>query len=116
MRYFIQREIQALYSAHRTKRNAQQRAKFIDPGFKELIIDQHLLRLEDQSIEPGFKDPRNCLVFWARPPEHVIRLAAKIQELLKEKAPSTLPSDTGSEPPLLRIQLYEVDIFVQAPG
>jgi hypothetical protein len=79
-----------LYSAHRTKRNAQQRAKFIDPGFKELAIDQTILRLEDQTIEPGFKDERNCLVFWARPPEHVIRLAAKIQQLLKEKAPSEL--------------------------
>ncbi len=82
-----QREIQALYSAHRTRRNAQQREKFIDTGFKELAFDQYLLQLEDRSIKPAFRDPRNCLVLWARPPEHVIQLAARLQQLLKEKAP-----------------------------
>ncbi|CAM1501073.1 Fc.00g102350.m01.CDS01 [Cosmosporella sp. VM-42] len=80
-------EIQTLYSVHRTKRNDQQKEKFLSTEFKELVIDQHLLRLEDQTIEPGFRDPRNCLVFWARPPDHVVRLAAKIQEMLKEVAP-----------------------------
>ncbi|KAM0415742.1 hypothetical protein ACHAPT_013290 [Fusarium lateritium] len=81
-------EIQTLYSVHRTKRNAQQAEKFLITNFKELIIDQYLLRLEDQTVEPGFRDPRNCLVFWARPPDHVIRLAAKLQELLKQAAPN----------------------------
>ncbi|KAI8725204.1 hypothetical protein NCS52_00091000 [Fusarium sp. LHS14.1] len=81
-------EIQTLYSVHRTKRNAQQAEKFLDSNFKELIIDQYLLRLEDQTVEPGFRDPRNCLVFWARPPDHVIRLAGKLQELLKQAAPN----------------------------
>lgn len=28
------------------------------------------------------------MVFWARPPEHVIRLSAKLQDMLKEVAPS----------------------------
>ncbi|KAF4464420.1 ureidoglycolate hydrolase [Fusarium albosuccineum] len=80
-------DIQTLYSVHRTKRNAQQADKFLSSDFKELIIDQYLLRLEDQTVEPGFRDKRNCLVFWARPPDHVVRLAAKLQELLKEAAP-----------------------------
>jgi hypothetical protein len=57
-------------------------------GFEELIIDQTLLRLEDPTVEPGFLDNRNCLVFWARPPDHIIRLAAKVNEMLKKAAPS----------------------------
>lgn len=56
--------------------------------FKELVIDQTLLRLEDPTVEPGFRDNRNCLVIWARPPDHVIRLASKVNELLKKAAPS----------------------------
>jgi hypothetical protein len=27
------------------------------------------------------------MVFWARPPVHVIELAAKLQDMLKQKAP-----------------------------
>ncbi|RGP68106.1 ureidoglycolate hydrolase [Fusarium longipes] len=81
-------EIQTLYSLHRTKRNAQQAEKFLATGFEELIIDQTLLRLEDPTVEPGFRDNRNCLVFWARPPDHIIRLATKVNELLKKAAPS----------------------------
>lgn len=83
----MQEEIQNLYAAHRTKRNAQQKEKFLSEDFKELVIDQHLLRLERPDVEPGFRDERNCLVFWARPAGHVIQLAAKVQELLKEAAP-----------------------------
>ncbi|KAM0552560.1 hypothetical protein ACHAPJ_007888 [Fusarium lateritium] len=81
-------EIQTLYSVHRTKRNAQQADKFVASDFHELIIDQTLLRLEDPSVEPGFSDNRNCLVVWARPPDHIIRLTTKLQELLKKAAPS----------------------------
>ena len=61
----------------------------MSPDYKELIIDQYLLRLETPSIEPGFRDERNCLVIWARPPNHVIELAAKIQTLLQQASPST---------------------------
>ncbi|CCF37117.1 hypothetical protein CH063_08534 [Colletotrichum higginsianum] len=39
-------------------------------------------------MEPGFQDPRNCFVFWARPPDHIVRLAAYVQALLKKAAPS----------------------------
>ncbi|GKT68349.1 hypothetical protein ColTof4_00772 [Colletotrichum tofieldiae] len=81
-------EIQALYHAHRTKRNEQQKQKFIATDFKELIIDPFLLRLENPEMEPGFQDPRNCLVFWARPPDHIVRLAAHVQALLRKAAPT----------------------------
>lgn len=80
--------MQSLYSTHRTTRNAQQRDKFLSPDFKELTIDPYLLRLENPTIEPGFQDPRNCLVFWARPPEHIVKLASHLQAVLKKAAPS----------------------------
>jgi hypothetical protein len=81
-------ELQKLYAAHRIKRNAQQKDKFLASDFKELVIDQFLLKLERPlADEPRYRDPRNCFVFWARPPEHIIQLAAKIQALLKKVAP-----------------------------
>ncbi|KHN99429.1 RNA ligase/cyclic nucleotide phosphodiesterase [Metarhizium album ARSEF 1941] len=80
-------EMQLLYSVHRTRRNAQQREAFLASDFKGLAIDQTLLRLERPGVEPGFTDERSCLVFWARPPDHVVRLAAKLQDLLSKAAP-----------------------------
>ncbi|KAL7942126.1 ureidoglycolate hydrolase [Trichoderma barbatum] len=80
-------EIQALYHAHRTKRNGLQKEKFLSSDYKELVIDQCLLRLENPNIEPGFRDERNCLVIWARPPNHIIELAAKVQGLLQQASP-----------------------------
>ncbi|KAI1105345.1 RNA ligase/cyclic nucleotide phosphodiesterase [Jackrogersella minutella] len=47
-------KIQELYAAHRVRRNAQQRDKFLASDFTELIIDPYLLRLENPKIEPGF--------------------------------------------------------------
>lgn len=69
-------------------RNAQQRDKFTSSDFKEVLIDPFLLRLETPSLQPGFADPRHCLVLWARPPDHVIKLASHLQALLKKAAPS----------------------------
>lgn len=43
-------------------RNAQQKAKMLDEGFQGVNVDPILLRLEDPTVEPGFKDPRNCFV------------------------------------------------------
>ncbi|KAK6451742.1 hypothetical protein FP744_10007993 [Trichoderma asperellum] len=80
-------ELQALYNAHRTKRNALQKEKFLSPEYKELVIDQCLLRLENPEIEPGFVDERNCMTVWARPPSHIIELAAKIQARLQQTSP-----------------------------
>lgn len=69
------------------KRNAQQREKFVSPEFKDLVIDPYLLRIENPTVEPGFKDQRNCMTFWGRPPIHVLELAEKLQEKLKACAP-----------------------------
>lgn len=84
----IQAEIQAVYATHRTTRNAQQREKFLCPEFSGLNIDTVLLRLEKPEIEPGFRDTRHCLVFWARPPNHIVKLACHLQSLLQKAAPS----------------------------
>ncbi|CAK7228386.1 hypothetical protein SBRCBS47491_006886 [Sporothrix bragantina] len=82
-------KIQALYSTHRTLRNAQQRAKFLDPAFTEVLVDPFLVRIENPRIDPSFADPRHGLVFWARPPEHVLQLAAHVQSLLLKAAPNS---------------------------
>lgn len=80
-------KIQALYSTHRTLRNAQQRAKFLDPAFEEVLVDPYLLRIENPHVDPAFQDPRYGLVFWARPPEHILQLASHIQQQLKAASP-----------------------------
>ncbi|KAG5916407.1 hypothetical protein E4U61_003649 [Claviceps capensis] len=79
--------IQILYSVHRTRRNAQQKAKFLASDFQGLSIDQTLLKLERPLSYPGFRDERHCLVFWARPPNHIIRLACRLQDILQDTAP-----------------------------
>ncbi|TPX12201.1 uncharacterized protein E0L32_007087 [Thyridium curvatum] len=81
-------EIQTLYSTHRVTRNAQQKEKFLTSEFKEVIIDPFLFRLENPKLFPGFADPRNCMVLWARPPEHIMKLASHLQAMLKELAPN----------------------------
>ncbi|KAL2198169.1 RNA ligase/cyclic nucleotide phosphodiesterase [Corynascus similis CBS 632.67] len=81
-------KIQALYATHRTTRNAQQKEKFLSSEFRELNVDPILLRLENPMIEPGFRDPRHCLVFWARPPNHILKLACHLQTLLQKEAPN----------------------------
>jgi hypothetical protein len=88
-----QAQIQARYTIHRTNRNAQQRAKLLGPDFPGVTIDQILAKLEDPTIEPGFKDWRHCLVFWARPPNAVRGLIATIQSRLKAIVPGlwTMP-------------------------
>jgi hypothetical protein len=84
-----QAQLQSRYSTHRTTRNGQQKAKLLSPEFSGLILDPILQRLTDPSIEPGFEDPRYCLVFWARPPTHIRSLVNKVQQELLTLAPST---------------------------
>ncbi|KAK4991890.1 hypothetical protein LTR50_001509 [Elasticomyces elasticus] len=79
--------IQARYTTHRTTRAAQQKAKLLSPDFTGVIVDPILKRLEDPTIEPGFTDPRHCLVFWARPPQQVKELIGAIQQKLLTAAP-----------------------------
>ncbi|KIH86714.1 hypothetical protein SPBR_08552 [Sporothrix brasiliensis 5110] len=83
-------KIQKLYETHRTLRNQQQRAKFLDPAFTEVLVDPFLIRIENPSIDPSFADPRHGLVFWARPPEHVLQLTAHVQSLLQKAGPRGL--------------------------
>lgn len=86
----FQVQMQARYSTHRTTRNAQQKEKLLSPDFTGLILDPILQRLEDPTIQPGFTDPRHCLVFWARPPTHIREIINKVQQELLTLAPSTL--------------------------
>jgi hypothetical protein len=87
--YVYKVQIQSRYDTHRTNRNAQQRAKYLSPDFTGVTIDDILAKLEDSSIEPGFQDWRNCLVFWARPPAKLRSLIAEIQKRILEIAPNT---------------------------
>ncbi len=75
---------------HRTSRNAQQKAKMLDKDFSGVSLDPILMKLQDPTIEPGFADPRNCLVLWARPTEKVKALIARVQQELLKAAPSKL--------------------------
>lgn len=53
-----------------------------------MVPDQYLSnRLKDEE----YVDPRNSLVFWARPPEEVLSLATKIQAIIKEVMPCKIP-------------------------
>ncbi|KAJ2977969.1 hypothetical protein NQ176_g4077 [Zarea fungicola] len=79
-------EIQSRYEAHRTTRNSQQKDRFLSAEYQKLELDQHLFRIVHPNVEPGFRDERNCFVIWARPPDHTIRLALQVQEMLKEAA------------------------------
>lgn len=88
-------EIQSRYDAHRQTRNAQQKEKMLDPSFSGAILDPIFLRVINPSLEPGFQDPRHCLVFWARPPRKVKNLVAEVQRRLKEAAPRTSPRPTN---------------------
>ncbi|RDL37553.1 putative 60S ribosomal protein L44 [Venustampulla echinocandica] len=81
-------QIQARYATHRDTRNGQQREKLLSPEYEGLILDPILQRLTDPSIEPGYQDPRNCIVFWARPPPHIKSLVDRIQQELLKLAPS----------------------------
>ena len=81
---------------HRTTRNDAQKAKLLSPNFTAFTLDTILQRLEDPSLEPGFVDPRNCLVLWARPPTPVKHLIAEVQGRLLGAAPSTLLSSKAN--------------------
>ncbi|KAL8952555.1 MAG: hypothetical protein Q9222_001545 [Ikaeria aurantiellina] len=81
-------EIQARYAKHRETRNGLQKQKFIAKDFPGVTIDPVLHKLVNPDQYPGFKDERDCLVFWARPPSALKDLIADIQKQLLEIAPS----------------------------
>lgn len=67
----------------------------ISPAFGGVVPDQYLSnRLQDDE----YVDPRNSLVFWARPPEKVLTLATKIQAIIKEVMPCKIPATQYAEP------------------
>ncbi|KAF9696826.1 hypothetical protein EKO04_005578 [Ascochyta lentis] len=81
-------QIQTKYALHRAARNAQQKAKMLDASFPGVSIDPILLRLSDPSIEPGYVDPRHCLVFWGRPTQKIKDLINRVQQELLTVAPN----------------------------
>ncbi|KAI5858470.1 RNA ligase/cyclic nucleotide phosphodiesterase [Tricharina praecox] len=95
-------QIQAAYQTHRTTRNANQRTRLLSADFPGVTIDPILQELEYTRDSPAVQyafpgsprkrredeiDPRNCLVYWARPTVPVMDLIGLIQLKLKELAP-----------------------------
>ncbi|MCJ1466549.1 hypothetical protein MMC07_005169 [Pseudocyphellaria aurata] len=87
--------IKRCYQIHRQSRNKQQAATLLSPGFTGWLLDPVLQKLVDAERHPGYSDPRNCLVFWARPPEHLRKLINTIQERLVQFNPDLwlMPAD-----------------------
>ncbi|OAL52043.1 AAA-domain-containing protein [Pyrenochaeta sp. DS3sAY3a] len=90
-----QKQIQAKYSLHRAARNTQQKAKLLDAGFPGVSIDPILSKLSGSGFEPGYADPRHCLVFWGRPTQKVKALINRVQQELATAAPNLwlMPQD-----------------------
>lgn len=59
----------------------------MDDGFSGWVLDECLIKLDGPQRDPTFVDPRNCLVFWARPPQKVRNLVDIIQQKLQNEAP-----------------------------
>ena len=85
-------QIQQRYQTHRETRNEQQKAKLLSSDFVGFSIDPILEKLINKEANPGYIDPRNCMVFWGRPPARILGLVKSLQERLLKIAPSTLPS------------------------
>lgn len=81
-------QIQQRYQIHRENRNKQQKAKLLSPEFDGFTIDPVLKRLIDTETNPDYIDPRNCLVFWGRPPPRIRSLVNDLQQRLLSIAPS----------------------------
>lgn len=89
----MQKEIQIRYHTHREARNEQQRTKLLASDFSGFMIDPVLEKLIDSDANPGYIDPRNCLVFWVRPPKRIRGFVGIIQAQLLELAPSQYARD-----------------------
>lgn len=88
--------MQARYEAHRVTRNSQQKAKILDPTFFGWVLDPYLRNLDGPLKDSSYKDPRNCLVFWARPPVKLRALIHDIQQKLLTIAPCQCTSNMSS--------------------
>ncbi|KAJ7786892.1 RNA ligase/cyclic nucleotide phosphodiesterase [Mycena olivaceomarginata] len=81
-------KIQTSYEEYRIARNAQQKAKFLSPAFEGASVDRTLQRIVNPTLEPGFVDTRNAMVFIARPPERIKYLITECQQMLSEVVPN----------------------------
>ncbi|KAI9666623.1 MAG: hypothetical protein M1821_004559 [Bathelium mastoideum] len=81
-------KLQTIYDRHRRARIEQQKGKLLDPSFAGVTPDSVLQRLHYPEIEPGFRDTRHCLVFWARPPQKLKNLITHIQQQLRAVLPN----------------------------
>ncbi len=82
----MQANIQAAYTKHRMTRNAEQASGLLSHEFEGMTLDPILSDLLDP-LWPEYVDPRNSIVFWARPPGHILELAQVLGERLKEVFP-----------------------------
>lgn len=60
----------------------------LDADFPGVSIDPILLRLSNPTVEPGYVDPRHCLVFWGRPTQPIKDLIGRVQQELLAVAPN----------------------------
>lgn len=72
------------------KRLAEQKTKMLSLDFPGVIYDTILQKLYGDTLEPGYQDPRHCLMLWARPPDSIKHLIMMIQKKLLAMAPSML--------------------------
>lgn len=59
----------------------------LSPDFPGFVVDPILQKLVHPELYPGYVDPRNCLVFWARPPEHLRELIMMVQQKIRSVKP-----------------------------
>ncbi|KAJ5287032.1 hypothetical protein N7478_002718 [Penicillium angulare] len=85
------KRIQGAYETHRSNRNAQFKEILLIPGFREWKFDEVLEKIleADQGIAQ-YKDTRNNLSFWARPPKHIRKLVYDIQQEIASVAGPSL--------------------------
>ncbi|RMD40334.1 hypothetical protein DV735_g4814, partial [Chaetothyriales sp. CBS 134920] len=82
------KKLQERYQLHRVARNARQKAEILADNFSGWVLDEHLTKLEGPQRDADYRDPRHCLVLWARPPQKVKNLVQVIQQKLKDAAPN----------------------------
>lgn len=89
-------QIQSRYQTHRSARNTKQKAELLSADFPGFSIDPVLHKLVHEPQDPNSIDTRHCLVFWARPPEHLRLLISTIQEQLRDATPRLWLMPLGS--------------------
>ena len=80
----MQTQIHTRYTLHRLTRTAQQRSLLLSPTFPGPRVDT---TLRSMILNPHASDPRNNLVFWARPPQRIRTLVSVVQAALRDAVP-----------------------------